>query len=491
MRVRSLGALSVGILLTIGSAQLKLSPTSLRAQAPPRDRAADVPTGTARLRGRVVAADAGTPLRRAQVRAVASAIRTTRLTSTDAEGRYEFSNLPAGRYTIRVNKAGYVGLEFGQHRPFESGRPLDVSDGQIVEQIDFALPRGSVITGRLTDDGGDPIVGAWVQAMRYQYGPGGRRRLVQVDSQSWNSNTTNDLGEFRLFGLMPGTYVVSAQSESTGVVGLAQAGSQTGGITSVDVREGFLQTYFPGTGNVAEALPVVVNLSEEAQVSFSLATGRKSNISGNARRSDGGVAAGSTLNLSRLDTNGEAIGGWGNSNIAADGSFSLANVPPGQYVLEVEPARQALDVVSGRLMRQGSDPGQTPESARMPIAVGGGDITGVVITTRPGISVSGRVSIQSATFTKISEPSSLRMNAVSTNPVEAERTAAIFQPNNGVIESSGQFEIRGISGQVLFRPFPLPNNLVLKSVSLDGVDITDRPYDTVQGRPQRSGSARC
>ena len=94
------------------------------------------------------------------MRAVAATIRTTRLTTTDAEGRYEFANLPAARYTISVSKAGYVGLEFGQRRPFEGGRPLDLADAQVVEQIDFALPRGGVIAGRITDDQGDPIIGA-------------------------------------------------------------------------------------------------------------------------------------------------------------------------------------------------------------------------------------------------------------------------------------------------------------------------------------------
>jgi hypothetical protein len=98
-------------------------------------------------RGRVVASDTGTPLRRAQVRAASSTSRTTRLTTTNAEGHYEFAGLPADRYAIHVTKAGYVGLEFGPRRPFEGGRPLDLADGQIAEQIDFPPPRGSVIAG--------------------------------------------------------------------------------------------------------------------------------------------------------------------------------------------------------------------------------------------------------------------------------------------------------------------------------------------------------
>ena len=107
MRAHTAGALAVGIVFL---------PFLAAGQALPQrdDASAQPPTGTGRLRGRVVASDTGTPLRRAQVRAASSAARTTRLTTTNAEGRYEFAGLPAGRYAIHVTKAGYVGLEFGQ-----------------------------------------------------------------------------------------------------------------------------------------------------------------------------------------------------------------------------------------------------------------------------------------------------------------------------------------------------------------------------------------
>jgi hypothetical protein len=468
--VRSLGALPVGILL----------PIITFAQAPARDRVAvEAPTGTGTLRGRVIAADTGSPLRRAQVRAVASSIRTTRLTTTDGEGRYEFVNLPAARYTISVSKAGYVGLEFGQGRPFEGGRPLDLADAQVVEQIDFALPRGAVIAGRITDDQGDPIIGASVQAMRYQYGPTGRRRLGGV-SQSWLSGMTNDLGEYRLFGLMPGTYIVSASGNNFGVVSLTQPGPQTGGLGAIDAREGFIQTYYPGTASVAEAQPVLVNLSEEAHASFSLSVGRMSKISGIVRRSDGSVPTGSAISLRPNVVTGGEMGGWGNSPVAADGSFSFANVPPGQYLLEALPSRQTFVTQGGAVTRQGAEPASSPEFARMSVAVGGSDIAGLAITTRPGITASGRVIFTSRTPPKNPDGTALRVYASSANP-EDEGRGVSLRPGDGVIDESGRFRLRDVSGQVLFRTVGLPLNQVLKSVTLNGVDITDRPYDATSG----------
>jgi hypothetical protein len=150
-----------------------------RLQAPPRDNVA-IPTGTARIRGRVVAADTGAPLRRAQVRLSNTELRINRIVSTNAEGRYEFVDLPAARYSLNVTRNGYVSLGFGQRRPFESGRPLDAAAAQTIENIDFALPRGGVISGRITDELGEPMAGVRLQAMRFQYQSTGERQLVPV-----------------------------------------------------------------------------------------------------------------------------------------------------------------------------------------------------------------------------------------------------------------------------------------------------------------------
>ena len=104
--------------------------------------------GPPHITGRVIAADSGNPLSRATVRLTASALKDQLLLTTDMYGRYEAPSLPAGRYHITVSRLGYVTLEHGQTRPFHAGRELDLVDGQTLERVDFALPRGGVITGR-------------------------------------------------------------------------------------------------------------------------------------------------------------------------------------------------------------------------------------------------------------------------------------------------------------------------------------------------------
>ena len=277
MRVRPLGWLGRRASFCSRSS---LPPRRLRP--PPR---APEPTGTARIRGRVLAADSGAPLRRAYVRVSAPDLRIQRGATTDADGRYEIGELPRGRYSIFVSRNGYVSLQFGQQRAFEPGRPLDLGEGQLMDRIDFALPRGGVIAGRITDELGEPIAGARMQAWRYQYLPSGQRRLTPTAGGPFGAMVTNDLGEFRLFGLMPGTYVVSATfddpSRMAAVPSIAAANR-----SAVD-NDGFGVTYYPGTLNSEEAQPVTVGIGEEAMATFALVPGRMTRISGVVRDSLG------------------------------------------------------------------------------------------------------------------------------------------------------------------------------------------------------------
>ena len=164
-----------------------LAPAALSAQAgvpqqfpgvpglpglPPRDTTPK--TGTARIRGRVIAADTGQPLRKAQVRAFSPELRENRLAVTDATGVYELAELPAGRYQLTAAKGSFVQLQYGQSRPFEAGRPLAIADGQTLEKVDFALPRGALLTGHVFDEFGEPAIDVRVAALRYQFIQGRR-----------------------------------------------------------------------------------------------------------------------------------------------------------------------------------------------------------------------------------------------------------------------------------------------------------------------------
>src|SRR5450631_1410103 len=122
IRSLALAALFVGLSLSVAAQPPPVGP-------PPRDRGVPAQTGTASVRGRVVGGDTGRPLRRARVTFSAPELGgEPRGTSTNLDGRYEVKDLPAGRYTIRVTRSGYLPLQYGQQRPLEQGKPLQVLD---------------------------------------------------------------------------------------------------------------------------------------------------------------------------------------------------------------------------------------------------------------------------------------------------------------------------------------------------------------------------
>src|SRR5882672_2002548 len=246
---------------------------------PPRDvgAAPRTATGTASIRGRVFAADSGRPLRRARVP------NNGQTTSTDADGRYEIKDLPGGRYNINVTRSGYLRLSYGQRRPFEQGRPFDLANGQRADNVDFTLPRMSLITGRVLDEANEAISGVRVWAMRPVYFEG-RRRLIPESQPVM----TDDAGQYRVLGLTPGSYYVMADTRETWTV-------VDNGVERV---LGYAQTYYPGTPGFTDARRVAVGVGQEASnTDFALIPGRAATVSGTVHDSQGRPVGGRQITL--------------------------------------------------------------------------------------------------------------------------------------------------------------------------------------------------
>jgi len=448
---------------TASGAQTARPGTSTGAAAPgmppPRDNRGPQ-SGTARISGRVVAAQTGMPLRRAQVQIISPEAQFRRAATTDGEGRFEFLELPAGRFSISASKAGYVTLQYGQRRPFEPGTPLSVANGENVERIDFALIGGSVIVVRVTDDFGEPLAGAQIQVQRFQYGPDGQRRLTPASSGVTFSSATDDRGEFRAFGLTPGEYVVSASVRSFGLVGTGNPN---------DVQEGFSPTFYPGTVSPAEAQAVSVAAGEERSIQFAMTAARMSRISGTVFTSDGRPASGAQLIVVTRQGGGMSTSGGG--AVAADGSFSMSGIAPGEHSLEVRPQPR---------------PGTTfAEFASMPIVVSGTDIANVRIVTSKGVTLSGRVIFE-GTSSRDGVPTPLRVMMMPVDPTSQPLFGVGGDPmSNGIVDDNGNFRLTSSAGRA-FLMVTTPPSWAIKSITLEGDDVSDQPID-LTGRQSVSG----
>jgi hypothetical protein len=176
---------------------------SLALAAPEQTTA---PAGTGVIAGTLTSADLGRPVRRAQVKISMASPRLIRTVTTDANGAFVFTNVPAGEYTLSASRPGYLETVFGARRPGAgmAGTPIRLAAGEKRDQLALRIPRGGVISGVITDEFGDPALGVMVRAMRFTFRNGAR-----IASAAGNV-LTSDLGEYRIPGLMPGDYVVSA-----------------------------------------------------------------------------------------------------------------------------------------------------------------------------------------------------------------------------------------------------------------------------------------
>jgi len=438
-----------------------------------RGRRPQVPAGTAVIRGRVVSATTGTAVRRASISAVyipERGVEAGRNTQTDDNGVFEFRGLAAGRWTLRASKSGYIEQQFGQRSAFATTDPIVLDDGQQFV-ADFRLSRGGAIAGRVVDEFGDPLAGANVTALRVQNTAQGIRT-----TRTGTPVPSDDNGAYRIYNLPPGQYYVSLNDPSAArmivfntdgdagdVLRAESISSFSGQVTLANgERRSYAPTYYPGTVTLADAQRITLGLGDEQSgVNLAVIPARAARLAGRVVGSNGQPIRATISLHSRL---GQAFSPSGGRNgSGTDGTFTLTNVPPGDYLLNV----------------LGPTIGATPpEVASMPIVIDGSDITGLTIVTGSGAAIQG--AVVSDNGMKLPD-ARIRITAV---PVDS--ALATFMPR-GDVNVNGTFELAGLLGVYTFRFESLPAGWTVKSVTANGIDISDiaaefRPADRVSMR---------
>jgi hypothetical protein len=452
-------------------------------QQPARDNLAR-PVGTAAITGTVSTEGTGTPVRRARVNLTGSELRGGRSTVTDDDGRFAFVALPAGRFTLTASKAGYVSMVYGAKRAGRPGTPIQVADGQKVEKRDIAMPRGSVVTGIVVDDQGEPAPGTQVRVLRFVM------RTGEPTLQQAGQDTTDDRGMYRIFGLQPGDYVVSAMPRNLGLgtvretvmaeveALLQQAQSlgvgRRGGAVGFPVGGGrgqdllaraaelqqqlaeddaqtvaYAPVYYPGTTSAASALRVTLGVGEErAAVDFQLQLVSTARLDGVVSSYDGSVPQGVQISLVPAGQEGfPRVPGVNNSTArpGPDGRFAIANVTPGEYRLTARAAIREddpLDPAAQPARGRGGRGGAIREVlwASVTLTVTGQNITNLVLPLQAGMKISGRVTFQ-GTAPPPNDLSRVRVALVSRDD-QAQGGGGVPP---AVVEGSGLFTVNGVA----------------------------------------------
>jgi protocatechuate 3,4-dioxygenase beta subunit len=476
----------ITVLLAVFSLTITSGMAQQQTARPSRDAAQAQPQqGTAVIAGRVVTADTGRPVKRARV-IVNAGGRQSRAATTDEQGRFRITDLIAGSYTITASRTGFVDAVYGQRRPLQPGTPVQLADGQEIATIDLRLVRGGVITGRVLDEDGEPLARALVTVQRYQYVRGERQLSPAGGGQS------DDRGQYRVFGLPPGDYYVSADAGvlTRGFQQLAAAigGSPDGpggrggffGARPVNDPEpvGYAPTYYPGVVSAAEAAKISVGPGQEVSgMDFQVQLVPTATVSGVVVGADGGVP----VLLVPQDGRGMLRGQILRGSAQADGVFSIINVPPGRYTAI---ARSG----GGVFFASGTAPALRPDALRVGtqnINVAGQNITGVTLVLQPAVSLSGNITVESSGTPAPSDYSTFRIDVPDIEPL----------PFAGGPRGRGGGRSASSAGAATNGSFTVLNLLpgkhyvrvtgngvwTLKSVAIAGRDVTDEPIELRSG----------
>ena len=232
---------------------------------------------------------------------------------TNIDGMFEVGGVPSGRWSVQVNKDGYIPLS-----ATTSSLAFDVGAGA-VRVPDIRMDRGGAIVGRVLDARGRPMVRVGVLAMQQVRNRDGTVRLTGGASAS-----TNDLGEFRLSGLAPGQYAVIAQPPPS-VVNPFTGGSPTAAATA------YVPTVYPGSSDIGQASSVAVSGGVTTSgIDFSMVSIAAYHVFGVVVDAGGRPVGGAVVRLVQARPPLPAAVHQGNPS-ALDGTFAIVNVPEGSY----------------------------------------------------------------------------------------------------------------------------------------------------------------
>ena len=379
---------------------------------------------------------------------------------SDSNGRFAFDNLEAGTYSVRAIADGYAQQEFNAPGISSSmtAQPK-VAPGQAVKDIVLRLTPGARVNGRVTGSNGEGLLNMEVSLMRAVRGPDGRQTMATVVTAQ-----TDDRGEYRLFGVAPGSYYMSVAASTRPIPG---SPFRTDGSSKKYPR-----TFYPATTDPATAATIDVQPAAELNgIDFRLVEQPAFHVRGRVVDSiTGQIPRNVAISISARD-----------SVLGAGASFSPAPYNPATGTFEVRDVISGAYWVLAQLPLSGRPgPGQLPQiTAPVSIEVRGADVDGVVLRFVPPVSIPGRIRIEGdASAVDVTRMSVLFRPVFGLMPMSAQNSASV--------NPDGTFTINDVLAgeyQVLIN-LMMPG-LTVKQVLLGGVDLPGRSL-TVSGPPSQT-----
>lgn len=407
-------------------------------------------TQKGQISGQILDSGTGQPLKKAWVtaRPTERGGRNGSTAVSDTQGNFLLKDLDPGRYVLSVQRNGFVSQMYGQKSAGEQGTTITLSAGQNLTDIVFRLIQGGVITGRVVDEDSEPLAHAQVQALQFRYMQG-RRRLAPVGGAS-----SDDRGEYRIFGIRPGQVYIRATLRGLGFVAPGEsmdpsAPSETTAYPSV---------FYPNVLDASQAAPLTVRGGDELHVDFSMSPQRSYMVSGRVVGGlQGSSGRGTWLMLMKHGEGVFAFGPGLNTTTREDNTFTFKQVLPGSYDLV---AQQQED--------------KTSASARVVVDVREGDVQGLVVSLSPKVEVTGHVSFDTSPTPKLTGIN------IALSPEDVQD---FMRGAYGQVKDDGSFMLQAAPDErYRISAYGLPPGTYLKSVSAGRDDVLEKGYSPASSR---------
>ena len=326
-------------------------------------------------------------------------------TLTDDQGIYKITNVPPGKYQLTVVAPGLIPAEGSL-----GNKIFLITKSETLDNIDFALVRGGVITGKVTDPDGRPLVEEHIMILPLEFGRGYSRYLPPPQTR------TDDRGIYRVFGVPPGNYRIAA-------------GQDEGGFGARAL--GYRRTYHPTATDMAQATIIEVSEGSEAtNVDIALAdstggySARGRIIDGDTGQPLANISYGVQKFITEHSSSGINTGAVTNK----DGEFNLEDLSPGKYAVTIE-----------------VPPDSDWRAEYVQFEVTNEDVTGLIVKATKGGSASGVIVLEGTNDKTIHERlRKARLYAYAVNP-DATRSSSV----SATINQDGSFRIGGLSAGVI------------------------------------------
>lgn len=340
--------------------------------------------------------------------------------TTGADGFYRLANVPAGSYQLQILAPGFIAAGALMPRGPNESRALNVEAGETIEHQDFALARGGVITGRVTDADGKPVIAERLALVH----AGGDPRSFPLNIGPMYGYETDDRGVYRMYGLPPGRYLVCVGDEREG-----------GAVSAALTGRNRTRTCHPNATEEARAKPVEVSHGGEATgVDIVIAPSAKT-YEARGRMLDaetGQPVANLSYGFGVFDPNGKHIGhrGYSSAKTNTGGEFRFVNLLPGRYAVFVA-------------VRDGDAPNYYSDA--LPFEIADANLRGLVLKVRRGASLRGVASVEGTTdravLAKLAQVA-LHVHVTLTDPKPDELQARSNARLN--LQPDGSFNVVGL-----------------------------------------------